>query len=874
MRGHAAAYANAAAAAAMAAAQIAVGRVTSSEVTQPSGPVTPLYQQMPQVLPSPPEFSPQPLAMTAGMNPSAENAGYLGGGTMSTWNTSNGPSYNYYPEDGNFSREDSGRKRGSRRSGKRNRHRRVPLSQQSMMDSMSISRMASENIDEYGPINDDPSYVEYAPQQQRFNTHPNSSCKRGRRSSRRSWNETTSSGDSEHTTGGSSMTYAPVRTNNTGTTSTTRRRRSKKLALMASSSSDGSSASLIANKKRRQGIATSSWLGKTASSILYEFCSKRRDDCPIFVFTTKVILNGDRDGGNDDFELDGDADEQIIRTDGRGGLLHQASVSLNGEEIAKGFGLQKAQAKQDASRRALQHLLPGVEFDEKGLLSKVPETISESGTSVTSSCIVDNKSTLAAPTANSLMSLVEQQLAIGRADDDGTSSDEGSYNDCQKPKDTWEIALLNKLLHNDPRLIEAPVYTYKSYVAGTPSTKMDHECTAELKVFFAPDGSRRKVRSSFVTFHILKAKVSSRTKREAKQSVDARLLELLFPHCVGVKEIKAAADILIMNQKNRLFSLKRDDDHTPSQFIFGTAVDNSHKLPSYLEARMVPIFGDTHQATSSSGYVKNQPTMRNAVDDLSATHGETGGKLGVIASRRQQLDESVQAALQKLNDHDEEGRLRLSISDQLGDDDVGRTVLRTAQLPGDTHWLESLLKRPLAKKGTTKQYRCSIFGEERDTVPGTTIVLLLCRAIAPYEDPPLGCAVVSTGFSLRRGKLLRIVDISSEAHLPRERFLECLESFASCLGCALEYSPPSSSHVTKESSDIIILSRSDLQDVFIDYIQPRLEDSSPRKKEVHFQQKQFLTYDRRQRERLQSVKEVIEEEETDRSKKRSKSNND
>ena len=82
----------------------------------------------------------------------------------------------------------------------------------------------------------------------------------------------------------------------------------------------------------------------------------------------------------------------------------------------------------------------------------------------------------------------------------------------------------------------------------------------------------------------------------------------------------------------------------------------------------------------------------------------------------------------------------------------------------------------------------------------STIVLLLCRAF--HEDPPLGCAVLTLGFSMQKGKILRIAQIASKPHQPRERFIETLSDFSKYMGCYLISSPPKSSYKTLRKDSI------------------------------------------------------------------------
>ena len=166
-------------------------------------------------------------------------------------------------------------------------------------------------------------------------------------------------------------------------------------------------------------------------------------------------------------------------------------------------------------------------------------------------------------------------------------------------------------------------------------------------------------------------------------------------------------------------------------------------------------------------------------------------------SRKKQLDTLVEKALQKLNDRDEEGRC---LPNELTADDVGRTVLRRAE-PSD---LESI-KKLLSEEDTLLRRKPSFEVEINEEQPAqsplsclwssSSIVLLLCRAIAAYEDPPLGCAVLTIDFSMGKGRLLRTTRIANEPHLPQERFIECLQDFASCLGnYELENSPHPCGH--------------------------------------------------------------------------------
>ena len=177
------------------------------------------------------------------------------------------------------------------------------------------------------------------------------------------------------------------------------------------------------------------------------------------------------------------------------------------------------------------------------------------------------------------------------------------------------------------------------------------------------------------------------------------------------------------------------------------------------------------------------------------------------ASRQQQLMTMVDKALQSLNDRDEEGR---SLPEELTENDVGRTVLRRAEpedFPRVIKLLSSITNHSSKKKckvrgaasSSTLLGPVSVLASEFDSMgslttvseacrswSSCTVVLLLCRAIAAYEDPPLGCAVLTLGFTMERGRVFRVAQIANEPHLPKERFLECLEDFCRFAKCNLQ----------------------------------------------------------------------------------------
>ena len=71
-----------------------------------------------------------------------------------------------------------------------------------------------------------------------------------------------------------------------------------------------------------------------------------------------------------------------------------------------------------------------------------------------------------------------------------------------------------------------------------------------------------------------------------------------------------------------------------------------------------------------------------------------------------------------------------------------------------------------------------LFGEN-------SILLVLSRAVA-LHDPPLGCAILTLKCPSNEGRSLTLCRLGHEKHLPRERFVECLEAFAKNIQCELD----------------------------------------------------------------------------------------
>ena len=660
-------------------------------------------------------------------------------------------------------------------------------------------------------------------------------------------------------------------------------------------------------KKKARQPNDESLLGKTGISALYEWATKRRTT-PIFTLqpssnsssttTTTGTGTGTPHDATDSITavmsstVPSGADSESAPEDEkqryRGGDEFEMTVSIDGMEWGRGRARTKTAAKQDAARRALQALLPGVAFEEaSGILVQLPNTGRTTNPPSTTTTNDDPAAPWkASASLEDLAPNLAKRLAIGQGEDDENPPTQGTTtvrnedrNDSSKKRPSkWHgvypctstttsddddenayyesrgasvcSALLHAMVQIDDRIPEAPNYAYEvaTVSAGTDDDDDDDEeeedddddddgdgspshlkrkaaenggdslsassrtpfrvhrgpftCTATMRLRRTPEKGESSPQTT-KAYDLLKAEGLGGSKREARHTASAKLLALLFPECEGMVQVKEAAEaareryaaskaLKQQSKRERAFMSKasrwnQSNEHASNTMIFAVG-SKEPKLPEAVEEHLLGGLGFDHKRSRND----------DARPDVSAA---TARQL----SRHKQLDERITIALQKLNEHDDEGR---SLPDEpTVDDVVGRTVLRRGT-PEDLHWISMLLdgpaKFPLSPVSVLGPPSPSSNAEQEDTSDElvaaalsmwspSTIVLLLCRAIAPYEDPPLGCAVLTLGFSMVKGRLLRVAQIGSKPHLPQERFIECLQSFANSMKCSLE---------TKESEPI------------------------------------------------------------------------
>ena len=384
-------------------------------------------------------------------------------------------------------------------------------------------------------------------------------------------------------------------------------------------------------------------------------------------------------------------------------------------------------------------------------------------------------------------------------------------------------ALLHAMVQIDDRIPEIPMYSYQVSTVSSSNSQLKRKggpasstavpthtppsaivihrgsfaCTATMKL----KHSASTTASDGTELGILQATGVGGTKREARHIASAKLLALLFPDCDGMMQVKEAAEAAreryaaskaMKEQSKKYIGVEGLPNNLESprskSLAFAMAGANDPQLPPQIAHHFLQLMGRQNN--------KNKLACNPRSLDVNCCEDDEG-YLARQLSRQKQLVDKVDATLQTLNEHDDEGR---SLPDEVTVDDVGRTVLRRAG-PEDVYWIERLfcnsaksqsgsydpMLSPLSVLLMSSQEERSRSGKDSSRLwSSSTIILLLCRAIAPYEDPPLGCAVLTLGFAMQRGRVLRIAQIASEPHLPKERFIECLQSFASCMDYHLE----------------------------------------------------------------------------------------
>jgi hypothetical protein len=569
--------------------------------------------------------------------------------------------------------------------------------------------------------------------------------------------------------------------------------------------------------KRRDKI---NLLQKTAVSALHEWCVHQKKQPPKFVLTA---------GSSDGFCF---------------------AVNVDDQEWSRGRGATKASAKQDAAQKALQALVPGVIFDDSGLVVEVK--LNHHKTEGKNKSDTDHDEFEALPNLAERLAIdaTKKRRCNIYPETTTTTDDDGDDENAYYANRGASVcsALLHALWQIDDRIPEPPSYTYDippSGISKEGARPSSFSCTATLKLQSGetdsefshnscqqekegdndPETDRvdktnstlmgEKGSSSIFSSHdndsasvqILTAVGLGTTKRDARHVASAKLLALLFPECEGMVEVKAAAEAArekyakskaLKQQSKRLVAscnmtqkatalawpsspswrspwlAKSSDPHLPT-----STIDWMKSLSSYSSIANADLSHVEEVSVESLTLSESNGTIPSRMHDQRETIKVQKLKTSDVALRQIQWENIVDHALQSLNELDDDGRCLPVDPDY---EDIGRLILRRgdASDPGLFPKMRFVHENRHDKSLANMSCRSDVEG------PPFSVTVFMCRAIALHDEAPLGYAMLTLGFSLPRGKVLRLTDIGSEPHLPRERFVERLQMLANHMKCQLD----------------------------------------------------------------------------------------
>lgn len=396
------------------------------------------------------------------------------------------------------------------------------------------------------------------------------------------------------------------------------------------------------------------------------------------------------------------------------------------------------------------------------------------------------------------------------------------------------------------------------------------------------------------TTETLQAIGTGSTKRESRHIASAKLLAKLFPHCKNMVEVKLAAEAAREEYAASKSKLKRraqtegDKKAKREKNQFEQQINSTNDYIDFLFSKATdPILRSNMFRVVKEDTKKNRISVSSA-DDLAKlslsdstdfTDNENSPqffespskKSELCTDRRKLFEELIERSLQQVNEAVDEKKLSY-----LKEEDLSKTVLRRANI-GDIQYIDKLRskssktpiyspKSPPQSSSKVAESALDLLSAVNDQFGDNSVVLMLSRAIASSDEPPLGYAVLTRTFSLQKGNVLVVSEFENEVHFPRERLVECLEEFGDKMKCKVEVESPKNN-----TCNNIFLTETQLQKLVQSYVNPskRTQFSHGKKSKFDESSKQF------QSRKLKSVKEVENEDEdikNDQHKKRLKLN--
>jgi len=387
-------------------------------------------------------------------------------------------------------------------------------------------------------------------------------------------------------------------------------------------------------------------------------------------------------------------------------------------------------------------------------------------------------------------------------------------------------ALLHTMWQIDERITQPPSFTYDlcdppptDGGAQVPQHRPSFACTAKLLLI--SDELTEDISDGKVDLNnngdaierknpkILLAIGTSSTKKESRHIAAAKLLSQLFPMAKSTIEAMASAEALkeqyalkraIAKKSRKNVTLQKNRENLHKLEELGYCFINSssdQSMPQFLKSYIIEAKDAQKSCTDNGDESSIHADNTIGVASLSLSEKECVTREGKtektssfknVTQKLEVLEKIVEGALGML-ELDEEGRA--SCQNSSLEDDIGRIILRRATYH-DYSRIKCLLLGSDENADLSDRHPVSLIHPDndkrifaREIWGGNSVVVVLTRAIVNEDETPLGCAILAIGFSLSRGRVLNISKIYHAAHLPRERFVECLSRFSTIMDTLL-----------------------------------------------------------------------------------------
>lgn len=305
-----------------------------------------------------------------------------------------------------------------------------------------------------------------------------------------------------------------------------------------------------------------------------------------------------------------------------------------------------------------------------------------------------------------------------------------------------------------------------------------------------PKGPTTKVKGDYFQ-HKVATMAMGLTKRESKHKSSAKLLASLFPSCNSMIEVKAEAEaarelyaarkVACQPKRPKIMILPSEENDPIIQSVHATPIKNDISLHALSLSepndgnKRIKWTDSTNMNSSFLGELDTALECLQELDEGGRTKDQSSGGVGKIVLRRACSDDydDVHLLLNKIG----------ASSAVLSPKQLPCTINEPSVTGNDLHVESGDVDRDHVGGRREKSTEDEKHAEQQ--LGEHSVILVLVRAIA-LHDPPLGCAILTLKVSTHESRSLSLDRLGYEEHLPRERFVECLELFAKNIHCTLD----------------------------------------------------------------------------------------